>query len=207
LDAGADNTAELLKQARQGNSAAFEELFARHREQLRGAVALRLDRRLAARVDVSDVIQETYLEAARRLPDYLDRSDIPFGLWLRWLARERVLTLHRQHLFAEKRAVGREVQPLPVDSSAQLAAGLLGPGPSPSQAVAAIELAERLQMALEQLDDDERELLVGRHFEQLSNRELAQLLGISEAAANKRYIRALQRLRGLLKNLGVSGAP
>jgi RNA polymerase sigma-70 factor (ECF subfamily) len=131
---------------------------------------------------------------------------MPFGLWLHWLARERVLTLHRQHLFADKRAVGREVQPLPVDSSAQFAAGLLGPGPPPSQAVAAIELAERLRIALQQLDDDERELLVGRHFEQLSNRELAQLLGINEAAANKRYIRALQRLRGLLLNLGVSGA-
>jgi RNA polymerase sigma-70 factor (ECF subfamily) len=131
---------------------------------------------------------------------------MPFGLWLRWLARERVLALHRQHLFADKRAVGREVQPLPVDSSAQFAAGLLGPGPSPSRAAAAVELAERLRTALQQLDDDERELLVGRHFEGLSNRELAQLLGISEAAANKRYIRALERLRGVLLNLGVSSA-
>jgi RNA polymerase sigma-70 factor (ECF subfamily) len=206
LDAGADNTGELLEQARSGDAAALEELFARHREQIRRAVALRLDRRLAGRVDVSDVIQETYLEAARRLPEYLSRSDMPFALWLRWLARERVLSLHRQHLFADKRALGREVQPLPVDSSAQFAAGLLGAGPSPSRAVAAIELAERLRLALEQLDDDERELLVGRHFELLSNRELAQLLGISEAAANKRYIRALERLRGVLLNLGVSDA-
>jgi RNA polymerase sigma-70 factor, ECF subfamily len=206
LDAGADNTGELLEQARAGDAAALEELFTRHREQLRRAVALRLDRRLAARIDVSDVIQETYLEAARRLPEYVHCPDMPFGLWLRWLARERVLTLHRQHLFADKRAVGREVEPLPIDSSAQFAAGLLGPGPSPSRAVAAIELAERLRIALQQLDDDERELLVGRHFEQLSNRELAQLLGISEAAANKRYIRALQRLRGVLMNLGVSDA-
>jgi RNA polymerase sigma-70 factor (ECF subfamily) len=206
LDAGADNTQELFEHARAGDAAALEQLFARHREQLQRAVALRLDRRLAARVDVSDVIQETYLEAARRLPEYVQRSDMPFGLWLRWLARERVLTVHRQHLFADKRAVGREVQPLPVDSSAQFAAGLLGPGPSPSQAVAAIELAERLRLALQQLDDDERELLLGRHFEQLSNRELAQLLGISDAAANKRYVRALERLRGVLLNLGVSEA-
>jgi len=207
LDAGSDSTRELLERARAGNPAAFEELFARHREQLRQAVALRLDRRLAARLDVSDVVQETYLEAARRLPEYLERSAMPFALWLRWLARERVLTLHRQHLFADKRAAGREVQPLPVDSSAQFAAGLVGPGPSPSQAVAALELAERLRMALQQLDEEERELLVGRHFEQLSNRELAQLLGISEAAANKRYIRALRRLCGILQNLGVSDAP
>ena len=206
MDAGADNTGELLEHARAGDAAALEALFARHREQLRRAIALRLDRRLAARVDISDVVQETYLEAARRLPEYINRSDMPFALWLRWLARERVLSLHRQHLFADKRAVGREVQPLPVDSSAQFAAGLLGAGPSPSRAVAAIELAERLRLALEQLDDDERELLVGRHFEQLSNRELAQLLGISEAAANKRYVRALERLRGVLLNLGVSDA-
>jgi RNA polymerase sigma-70 factor (ECF subfamily) len=206
LDAGSDSTRELLELARAGNPAACEELFARHREQLREAVALRLDRRLAARIDISDVVQETYLEAARRLPEYLERSAMPFALWLRWLARERVLTLHRQHLFADKRAVGREVRALPVDSSAQFAAGLLGPGSSPSQAVAAMELAERLRLALQQLDEEERELLVGRHFEQLSNRELAQLLGISEAAANKRYIRALQQLRGLLLNLGISGA-
>ena len=178
-------------------------MFARHCEQLRQAVALRLDRRLAARVDVSDVVQETYLEAARRLPEYLERSAMPFALWLRWLARDRVLTLHRKHLFADKRAVGREVQPLPVDSSAQFAAGLLGPGPSPSQAAAALELAERLRLALQQLDEDERGLLVGRHVEQLSNRELAQLLGISEAAANKRYVPALERLRGILHKLGV----
>src|SRR5215468_6446041 len=105
------DTHELLERARHGNPAAFEELFARHREQLRQAVALRLDRRLAARVDVSDVVQETYLEAARRLPDYLNRADMPFALWLRWLARERVLMLHRQHLFADKRALGREVRP------------------------------------------------------------------------------------------------
>jgi RNA polymerase sigma-70 factor (ECF subfamily) len=207
LDAGDETTEKLLNQARAGNTAAFENLFARQREALRRAVALRLDRRLAARIDASDVVQETYLEAARRLPEYLKRAAMPFALWLRWLARERVLMLHRQHLFADKRAAGREVMPLPVDSSAQFAAGLLGTGPSPSQAVAALELAERLRLALQQLDEEERELLVGRHFEQLSNRELAQLLGITEAAANKRYIRALQRLRGILLNLGVSDAP
>jgi RNA polymerase sigma-70 factor (ECF subfamily) len=200
------DTQDLLSRARRGEEAAFEALFARHRERLRQAVALRLDRRLAARVDVSDVLQETYLEAARRFPHYLDRPEMPFDLWLRWLAREKVLALHRQHLYADKRAVVREVPPLPADSSAHFAGGLLGHEPTPSQHLAAVELAERLRLALQQLDDDERELLMGRHFEQLSTRELAQLLGISEAAANKRYIRALQRLRGLLLNLGVSGA-
>jgi RNA polymerase sigma-70 factor (ECF subfamily) len=140
------------------------------------------------------------------LPDYLARSEMPFYVWLCWLAREKVLECHRVHLEAGKRAVGRELHPLPVDSSAQFASGLLGPGPTPSQAVAAVELAERLKAALQQLDEDEREIIVWRHFEQLRNHEIAQLLGITPAAANKRYIRALQRLRGLLLSLGISRA-
>jgi RNA polymerase sigma-70 factor (ECF subfamily) len=179
-------------------------LFGRHRECLRRGIALRLDRRLAPRVDVSDVLQETYLAATRRLAEYLARPQMPFRLWLHWLARERVLALHRQHLGAGRRALGREVRPLPVDSSAQLVSGLVGPGPSPSQALAAVELAEQLRLALQKLDEKERDLLLWRHSEQLTNREIAQLLHISEAAANKRYVRALQRLRGLLTALGVS---
>ncbi len=205
MDTDSAETHELLQQARQGRPAALAELFARQRDRLRQGIALRLDRRLAARVDVSDVLQETFLEAARRLPDYLARPALPFALWLRWLAREKVLAFHRQHLLAGKRALDRELRPLPADSSAQLVRGFLGPGPSPSQAAAAAELAERLRLALQQLDEDERDLILGRHFEQLTNREIAGLLGISEAAANKRYIRALERLRGLLRGLGVSG--
>jgi RNA polymerase sigma-70 factor (ECF subfamily) len=201
----AEDIRELLNRVRRGEATALAELFARHREGLRHAIALRLDRRLAARVDVSDVVQETCLEASRRLTDYLRRPSLPFGLWLRWLARERVQMLHRRHLYADKRAVGREVPPLPTDSSAGLASGLLGHEPSPSQTVAAAEAVERLRQALGQLDDHECDLILWRHFEQLSNREIAQLLGITEAAAGKRYVRALERLRGLLVNLGVSG--
>ena len=196
---------DLLARARAGDGGARAELFDRCRERLRRMVRLRLDRRLAARVDVSDVLQEMYLEATRRLPQYLAAPQMPFHLWLRWLARERVQVLHRRHLGADRRAVGHEARPLPPDSSAQLISGLVGPGPTPSQALAALELAERLRLALQQLDEDERDMLLWRHFEQLSNREIAQLLGVSEAAANKRYIRALQKLRGLLLNLGVSG--
>jgi RNA polymerase sigma-70 factor (ECF subfamily) len=205
VDTDPASAERLLEQARQGRPTAFEELFARHRAELHRAVALRLDRRLTARVDASDVLQETYLEAVRRLPDYLRRPEMPFELWLRWLAREQVLMCHRRHLGADKRAVTREVPALPADSSAQFVCGLLSRGPSPSQALAAAELAERLRLALQQLDDDERELILFRHFEQLSNREVAQVLRVSEAAANKRYIRALQRLRGVLLSLGVSG--
>jgi RNA polymerase sigma-70 factor (ECF subfamily) len=201
-----DSEQELLAQARAGDASAAVRLFDRRREALRRAIQLRLDRRLAARVDVSDVLQDTYLEAVRRLPECLTHKDMPFDLWLHWLAREQVLMCHRRHLGADKRAVGREVGPLPADSSATFVGGLLGKGASPSKHVAAAELAERLRLALGQLDDEERDLILWKHFEQLSNREVAQLLQITEAAASKRYIRALERLRGRLLNLGVSGA-
>ena len=196
----------LLERAGQDDPEAFAELFARHRDRVRQAVALRLDRRLLARVDVSDVVQDTYLEAVRRLPEYLRDRPLPFDLWLRWLAQERVVVLHRRHLFADRRAVGREAPPLPVDASSLVVKALLGKEPSPSAAAGVAELAEKLRLALGQLDEDERDLILWRHFEYLGNREIAQMLQISEATASKRYIRALERLRGLLLNLGVAGA-
>jgi RNA polymerase sigma-70 factor (ECF subfamily) len=194
----AAQTLELLERARHGEPTALEELFARHRGRLRYCIARRLDRRLAARVDVSDVLQETCLEAARRMPDYLRQPGMPFDLWLRWIAREKVLALHRRHLQADKRAVTHEVR-LPDATPAAASAG-----PTPSQALAAAETAGQVRTALERLDADERQILVWRHFEQLTNRAIAERLQISEAAANKRYIRALDRLRGLLADLGLS---
>jgi RNA polymerase sigma-70 factor (ECF subfamily) len=197
-------TQELLDRVRQGDKEAFEELFKRHRARLQQAIALRMDRRVAARADASDVLQETYLEAARRLPRYLDKPEMPFYLWLRWIAREKVITLHRRHLGADKRAIGREVPLLPLDSSVRFVSSVMGRGPTPSQQLAAAELAERLHAALEQLDQDERDLILWRHFEQLTARETAQLMQITEAAASKRYMRALERLRKLLLDLGIS---
>jgi RNA polymerase sigma-70 factor (ECF subfamily) len=165
-----------------------------------------MDRRVAARVDASDVLQETYLEAFRRLPRYLQEQPMPLYLWFCWLAREKVLALHRRHLGAEKRAVTHEAPLLPADSSATFVSAVIaGREPSPSQALAKAELAERLRLALGQLDDEERDLILWRHFEQLSARDMAQLLGISEAAAGKRYLRAVERLRTILLGLGVSG--
>lgn len=195
---------DLLDRARGGDPGAIEALFAHHREPLRQAVALRLDGRLAARCDPSDVVQQTLLEAVRRLPLYLERQQIPFPLWLRGLAREKLIDLHRRQVVAGKRAAGRELPPLPVDSSAAFVRGMLGREPSPSHVLLAAELAEQLRSAIEELDDDERDLILWRHFEQLSNGEVATLLEINEAAASKRYVRALERLRGLLKGLGVS---
>jgi RNA polymerase sigma-70 factor (ECF subfamily) len=196
---------ELLNLARQGREGAVAELLARHRASIRRTIHLRLDRRVAARVDASDVLQETYLEAVRRLPSYLQQPQLPFALWLHWLAREQVMMCHRRHLGADKRAASREVAPLPADSSAQFVSGIVGRGSSPSQHLAAVELVERLRLALQRLNEEERDLILWRHFEQLTNREVAQLLQITEAAASKRYLRALERLRELLLSLGVSG--
>src|SRR5262245_30437181 len=114
----------MLARARRGDRGAFEELFRRYTEELRQTIGLRLDRRLQARVDVSDVLQDTYLEACRRLPEYLNAPPAPFGLWLRWLARDTLLVLHRRHLGTGMRSVQRELPLLPPDSSAQLLQGL-----------------------------------------------------------------------------------
>ena len=201
-----DETQKLLERTQLGDQASFELLFQRHRAKLRRAIALRMDRRVAARVDASDVLQDTYLEAFRRLPKYLQKPGMPFYLWLCWIAREKVLALHRRHLGAEKRAVTHEAPLLPADRSATFVSIIVaGKDPSPSQALAKAELAERLRLALSKLDDDERDLILWRHFEQLSVRDTSQLLQISEAAAGKRYIRAVERLRAILIDLGVSG--
>jgi len=199
-------TQDLLARARDGNELAFEELFMRHRGRLQKAIAMRIDRRLAARIDASDVLQETHMEAFRRLPKYLKQGEMPFYLWLLWIAREKVLELHRRHLGAEKRAVTREVPLLPADTSATFVSLIIaGHEPSPSQVLEKTELAECLRRALGQLDEDERDLILWRHFEQFSARETAQLLQISEAAASKRYLRAVERLHAILVNLGVTG--
>ncbi len=201
----ADETQKLLERAHGGDEGAFDQLFQRHRAKLRRAIALRMDRRVAARIDASDVVQDTYLEAFKRLPGYLQQPGMPFYVWLRWIAHEKVLALHRHHLGAEKRAATHEVPLLPADRSAALVNIIAGREPSPSQELAKTELAEHLRLALGQLDSDERDLILWRHFEQLSVRDTAQLLQVSEAAAGMRYIRALKRLRGILMDLGVSG--
>jgi RNA polymerase sigma-70 factor (ECF subfamily) len=204
MDNSPEETRMLIDRTRNGDSSAFEELFDRHRGRLQKAIAMRMDRRVAARVDASDVLQETYMEAFRRLPQYLKKEKMPFYIWLYWIAREKLIGLHRRHLGARKRTVKYEVPPMPADSSAQLVSGLIGRLPSPSQELAKEELAEQLRTALEQLDADERDLILWRHFEELSIHDIAQLLDITEDAAKKRHLRAVERLRKILKELGVS---
>src|SRR4051794_17258326 len=203
-----DNSAEterLLDRARAGDRVALDELLRRHRPRLRRMVDLRLDRRLQARIDASDVIQEAYVEVARRLEEYLGEPSYPLFLWLRLIVGERLLKLHRHHLGTQMRDAGLEVSlyrgALPVANSAALAAQLLGKHTSPTQAGVRAERLLRIQEALNSLDPIDREIISLRHFEQLNRTESAQALGIEESAASKRYIRALKRLKTVLADL------
>ncbi len=181
---------------------ALGDLFARHRERLRRMVQLRMDRRLQGRIDPSDVLQEAFLEVRRSLADYLRQPNVPFFLWLRCLTGRKLNTLHRHHLGTRQRDAGREVSlhrgALPQASSVSLAAQLLGRLTTPSQAAMRAELQLQIQEALNSMEALDREVLALRHFEQLTNSETAEVLGISEAAASNRFVRALKRLKTIL---------
>jgi RNA polymerase sigma-70 factor, ECF subfamily len=208
MGTSADDTesARLIERARGGDSAAVGEIFALHRERLRRMVDMRLDRRLQGRIDASDVIQEAHMEVAERLPEYLSDPKLPLFLWLRLVVGERMAKLHRTHLGTQKRDAALEVsifrEALPAASSAALAAHLLGKHTSPTQAAVRAERLMRLQEAINSLDPIDREILSLRHFEELSRGEAAQALGIEEAAAAKRYVRAMKRLKDLLGDEG-----
>lgn len=161
-------TQQLLAQVRAGEPQAFEQLFARYRQELRQFIELRLDPRMRARVDASDVVQETQLEAFRRLADFLKRQPMPFHVWLRKTAYERLLKIRRHHLDVAQRTVRREVA-LPDHSSLQLAQQLLASGSTPSQQMDKREIARRVRQALARLSDPDREILLMRNFEGLSN--------------------------------------
>lgn len=195
-------TQQLLTQAASGDDAAVSQLLDRHREPLKQAIQLRLDRAIQRRVDASDVVQDVLIEAAQRLPDYLKSGSLPFSLWLRQIARDRMIDAHRRHRLAERRAVDRERpigQPGFSDrSSIELAADLRDHELTPAAAAIRWELVRRFQAMLTQMDETDRELLLMRYFEQLSNSEIASALGLSEAAAGMRHLRALRRLRELL---------
>jgi RNA polymerase sigma-70 factor (ECF subfamily) len=190
-------TQSLLQRAESGDRQAFDDLFARHRPYLRQLVELRLDSRLRSRVDPSDVVQEAHLEAFRRLGNYLQERPMPFRLWLRQIAYDRTLNAWRHHGGTARRAAGREV-PLPERSSLVLAQRLLAGGSTPSQGLARRELAQRLRQAIAQLPRTDREVILMRHFEGLSNQEVGCLMGMDPGTVSKRHGRAMLRLHRLL---------
>lgn len=196
---------DLLRRASEGDRDCWGALLARHEERLRRMISLHLDRRLRGRLGSSDVLQEVYLEASARLPEYLREPSVPFFLWLRLLAGQKLVTLQRRHLATHMRDVRREVsldgdRPEP-PSSADLAELLLSSQPRPSETAVRNEVCRRLQEALDGMEPLDREVLTLRHFEQLSNAETARVLGVREGAASKRYIRALDRLREVLAHM------
>jgi RNA polymerase sigma-70 factor (ECF subfamily) len=192
----------LEERVRAGDETALAELFARSQQRLLRMVRLRMDRRLQGRIDPADVMQEAWLDASRRLAEYAQKPELPPFIWLRFLAEQRLVALHRFHLGAEKRNAAQEVSlhrgPSPSASSASLASKLLGRLTSVSQKAIRAELRVRLQETLNGLDPLDREVLALRHFEELSNNETADVLGLSKAAASNRYVRALKRLKEAL---------
>jgi RNA polymerase sigma-70 factor (ECF subfamily) len=197
-----DDTDRLLADAQGGKPGAVDELLGQFRDPLRRAIDLRLDPVLARRVDASDIVQDVLLEANLRLADYLKNPTMPFALWLRHLAQDRIIDTHRRHRLAQRRSVDRE-QPIArpawaEDSDASLVAHLIDPEHTPASEAIQAELARKLTAAVHQLSEDDREVILLRHHEQLSNQEVSQVLGLTEAAASMRYLRALRRLRVVL---------
>jgi len=178
---------------------AVAELFGRHREKLLRMITLRLDGRILGKVDSEDVLQDAFVEAARRIQDYLDRPSVPFFIWLRQITSQILIDTHRRYLGAKMRDANLEVTLYRIGSapgsSAFLVAQLADSLTTPSQFAVREETVAELKTALEKLDDIDREVLALRHLEELSNNEVAQILGIDKYAASKRYLRALQRLR------------
>ena len=195
-------TEQLIAQAKGGDASAVNQLMDRHRNSLRQLVRMRLDNKIQKRVDVSDVVQDVLVEANRRLQRYMDNPIMPFHLWLRQIAKDRIIDAHRRHRVSAKRSVDREQQlvaPRGYDqSSIQLAAMLGDDRLTPAAAALQKEMAKKVENAIANLDEKDCEIIVMRHYEHLSNQEIGQLLELSEPAASMRYLRAIRRLKQVL---------
>jgi RNA polymerase sigma-70 factor (ECF subfamily) len=210
MSADSRSEQELLNSAA-GDENAFAILFERHRDRLERMIRLRMDRRLQGRVDPVDVVQEAYLVARSKFDQFRADQGLPFYLWLRLEVGQKLVDVHRFHLGAKMRDAGQEVSlhrgALPQVSSMSLAEHLLGKLTTASHAAMRVELTLRVQEALNNLDPHDREVLILRHFEELSNAEAAQVLGIKPTAAVNRYVRALKRIREVFQGMpgGVGG--
>ena len=192
------DTDGLIGRAREGDETARDELLGRYRARLQRMVAMRIDPRMSARLDPSDVVQEALQDASRRLPDYLDGPQRPFYAWLRQITWDRLVDVHRRHIDAQKRSVKHEhpwTPNLNDESVFDLATNLVASSINPSRRMMNAEMQTRVRAALKKLAADDREILVMRHLEQLEVHEIADVLGISETNVTTRHLRALQRLR------------
>ena len=199
-----DRTSELLADARAGSEDAINNLLNRQRNVLRRQVQLRLDKRIRRRVGVSDIVQDVLIEANRRLDGYLENPKMPFSLWLRQMARDRMIDAHRRHRLTAKRSVDKEqplMSPANLDrSSMELDPELIDPEPTPAAAATMKEVSRRVTASMQLLEDVDRDVITLRHFEHLTNGEVAKRLGVSEPAASMRYLRAVRRLRAVLQD-------
>ena len=197
-----ENTQELLMGVQEGDDEAVNQLFDRHRAAVRRLVQMRLDQRIRQRVDVSDVVQDVLISANRRLKEYLKSPPMPFHLWIRQITKDRIIDAHRRHRVSAKRSVDREralVVPAGMNrSTMELAAHLCDGELTPAALATQREMVRRVTEVLSQLNEQESEIIMMRHFEHLSNQEVAQALELSEPAAGMRYLRALRKLRALL---------
>ncbi len=196
----------LLQRASAGQPQALGDLLQHHREHLLRIVKFRMDSRLRGRLDPDDIVQDAFIEATQRFQDFVDNQEMPFFLWLRFITIQKLMQMHRRHLGAKSRDAEREISifagPSPQATSAVLAAHLLGKHTSPSVAAMRAEATMRVELALNSMNEVDREILALRRFERLQNHEVAKLLNITISAASNRYIRALARLR-----VEVEGAP
>jgi len=205
MDNSEVSNGELLDRLTSGDEAALAELFSQHRDRLWRMVNFRIDRRLSGRVDADDILQEAYLDAAQRVHHYLEDPSKSFFVWLRLVVSQTMVDVHRRHLGAQMRDISREVsmnRPTYTQAtSVCLAAQLLGSMTSPSQAVQKAEMIRQLEESLEAMDQIDQEVLALRHFEELTNSEVAEVLSIQQKAASIRYVRAIARLKDVLKSV------
>lgn len=201
-DGPPDQTLLLLERVRQGDSDAVNGLLDRHRAAIRRLIDQRMDKLVQRRVDASDIVQDVLVEANRRLGDYLQNPTMPFRLWLRHMARDRLIDAHRRHRVASTRSVDREVPLVTADdgdrSGVDMAGQIADRELTPAAAATWHELERRFAAAVEELDEQDRQIVLLRHFEHLSTAEAADVLGLSKPAAGMRYLRAMRRLRTLL---------
>jgi RNA polymerase sigma-70 factor (ECF subfamily) len=200
-DAQPPVTLVLLDRVRDGDADAVNRLLERHRAAIRRMIDSRMDRVIERRVDASDIVQDVMIEANRRLSDYLANPTMPFRLWLRHMARDRLIDAHRRHRVAATRSLDREVPLVARDvdgSSVDGLVGIIDRELTPAAAATWHELERRFAAAVDLLDDLDRQIVLLRHFEHLSTADAAEILGLSKPAAGMRYLRAMRRLRSLL---------
>ena len=197
-------TEQLLVQAKQGDQSAVNQLMERHRDALSHLVRMRLDQKILQRVDASDVVQDVLIEANRRLQTYLEKPVLPFRLWLRQIARDRIIDAHRRHRVSAKRSVDREQKlsaPRGYDQSSIHLASILGDNQlTPAAGALQKEVARKVEAAVALLDDRDSEIIIMRHYEHLTNQEIAQALELTEPAASMRYLRAVRKLKDVLQD-------